>query len=328
MDIKQSLIEHSPTTIAILLLLVLGLASLLLQAYKVIDLFGNITDIWIWFAAAVIGIAFGLIAKGSTPKEMPKPKTPEKQELRVPYELKTGSTSATISVSERPQTSSTQPVPVYSPEQKNYRKKVRDDLIRIRQELGRPVERTAIEFQSWNAFPKPDPRPKNIGYKRQFDAIESLSTVLNNRNNHLDDTALDDDCIVEYVKLRETGFLNVDPVDLERQRERMRFVYSPLHSAIVSMREGKDDVRRGFTTGTPLHPWKDYSEIRQKIIGVFSNYIDLVDNKRVLDGWIKNEKDLRNNKFWLGDNAYDWFDAIEEEYERINSDLTTKRFLS
>jgi len=108
---------------------------------------------------------------------------------------------------------------------------------------------------------------------------------------------------------------------LERQRERMTLVYSPLHSAVVSMREGKADLRRGFTQGTPIHPWKTYPEIPQRIIDIFSSHIDLVENKRVLNGWVQNEGDLRKHDFWLGQKAYDWFDAIEEEYSRIDLEL-------
>ncbi|MGA8856903.1 MAG: hypothetical protein WB643_07035 [Candidatus Bathyarchaeia archaeon] len=103
--------------------------------------------------------------------------------------------------------------PVYSQEQKNYRKKVRYDLFRIRREMSYPWERRAIQFESWNSFVKPDPRPANINNQTQFGVIQNFSTALNNRNDHLIDTTLDDDCIAEYVKIRKTGFLSDDSTE-------------------------------------------------------------------------------------------------------------------
>jgi hypothetical protein len=109
------------------------------------------------------------------------------------------------------------PEPIYSSEQKNFRKKVRYDLFRIRREMSYPWERRAIQFKSWNAFVKPDPRPNDINNPTQFNVIENFSNALNKRNDHLIDTTLDDDCVAEYVNIRKTGFLADDsPADRPR----------------------------------------------------------------------------------------------------------------
>ncbi len=100
------------------------------------------------------------------------------------------------------------PESAYGYMQKNYRRSVRDDLFRIRQELYPTTQRRDIQFKSWNSFPKPDPRKDWIDNQPQFDAIENFSRTLNNRNDNLKDITLDDDCIAEYVNVRKTGFLD------------------------------------------------------------------------------------------------------------------------
>ena len=116
-------------------------------------------------------------------------------------------------VSERSQTPSTRPEPIYSSEQKDYRKKVRTELFKIRQELKNTTVRQAIQFQSWNSFPQPDPRPDDIHNPTQFRAIENFSTVMSRRNDNLKTPAFsdcNDDCIAHYVIIRKTGFLEPD----------------------------------------------------------------------------------------------------------------------
>ena len=108
---------------------------------------------------------------------------------------------------------------------------------------------------------------------------------------------------------------------LDRLRDRMQYVYGPLHSAVVSMREGKDAVPKGYTVGTPLNAWSKYPEIMQRIIDVFSKYPNLVENERVWKGWTQKEHELREEKFWLGAEVYEWFDAIEDEYNQLDSEL-------
>jgi len=61
------------------------------------------------------------------------------------------------------------------------------------------------------------------------------------------------------------------------------------------------------------------------VIEIFTNYPDLVDNDRVWKGWIRKEGELRERKFWLGGDVYEWFDAIEEEYRRIDLELKSAR---
>lgn len=104
-------------------------------------------------------------------------------------------------------------------------------------------------------------------------------------------------------------------------QDQLRFVYGPLHSAVLSMKAGRDSIPE-FTVGTPINAWTQYPEITGHIIDIFSSYPHLVDNDRVLKGWIRKESELRKAKeFWLDKNAYEWFDNIENEYERIRLEI-------
>jgi hypothetical protein len=47
----------------VLLFVIIGLVTAILQLTKVINILTNLTDIYIWIAAAVIGLAFGLIVR-------------------------------------------------------------------------------------------------------------------------------------------------------------------------------------------------------------------------------------------------------------------------
>lgn len=49
--------------VGVLLFIVVALATILLQILKVIDILASITDIWIWIAAAAIGVSFNLLTK-------------------------------------------------------------------------------------------------------------------------------------------------------------------------------------------------------------------------------------------------------------------------
>jgi hypothetical protein len=112
---------------------------------------------------------------------------------------------------------------------------------------------------------------------------------------------------------------------MKRQEERMRLVYGPLYSAVSSMRQRENDPHRSFTVGTRFNPWTRYPEIMQKVIDVFVNFPDLVENDKVWKGWADNEDKLRTRDFWLGGKElYEWFDAIEEEFHRIDSELRAR----
>ena len=114
-------------------------------------------------------------------------------------------------------------------------------------------------------------------------------------------------------------------IHMKRQEERMRLVYDPLHSAITSMRLDENDPERTRTVGTPFNPWNKYPEIMRQVIDVFSRNPHLVENDRVWKGWQDNESQLRDEKLWLGGKQlYEWFDAIEEEYRLIDSELNAR----
>ena len=80
-------------------------------------------------------------------------------------------------------------------------------------------------------------------------------------------------------------------------------------------------MARGYTVGTPFNAWSKYPEIMQHIIDIFSNYPNWIDNERVWKGWTQKEHELRKGEFWLGSEVYEWFKAIEEEYNQIDSEL-------
>jgi len=200
------IIRYPLVIIGSLIVVLVLISALLLQKYGWIDVVTNSTDIFLFvIALPLLSFAFGLIIRGLTKHSTTTRLEPQEKQM---------------------QTLATTPEPIYSHEQERYRKAVRDDLIRIRQELNPPnKERRAIQFQSWNAFTQPDPRPDGINNPDQFKATESFSTVLNSRNDHLNDTTLDDDCIVEYVKIRKTRFLDVHELgaaEIELKKEQMR----------------------------------------------------------------------------------------------------------
>lgn len=117
-----------------------------------------------------------------------------------------------------------------TPRQLKYRSELRDALGHILIELYHIERPDLVQFESWNAFPKPDPRPSDINNSKQFQVIENLSTALNKRNNYVNEKgpefhgdfrseflSLNNQCIVMYEKVRETGFLDPDVAATEQQ---------------------------------------------------------------------------------------------------------------
>jgi hypothetical protein len=136
--------------------------------------------------------------------------------------------------------------------QLRYRAEVRDDLVRIGRELHDIKEPRPIQFESWNAFIHPDPRGPDINNKLQYDAIQNFSTVLNKRNDHLHGNVflrLTHECVVEYEKIRATGFLSPDLPE-ELAQENMLQVYTraeierkfPFDSFISKVKRGGELV--------------------------------------------------------------------------------------
>jgi hypothetical protein len=143
-------------------------------------------------------------------------------------------------------------------------------------------------------------------------AMAAVANYLLNRPKSVDDYGV---AMMRQIKRLQSE------AKLDRLRDRMEYVYAPLYSAVVSMREGKDVLPKGYTAGTPFNAWSKYPEIMQRIIDIFSNYPNLVENERVWKGWTQKESELREGEFWLGREVYEWFDAIEDEYHRIDSEL-------
>jgi hypothetical protein len=180
-----------------LLIALVGAITIALQALKVIDVLTNLTDIWFWIAAVMLGIAANLLTKGITIGEK-KPKPPE-------------GVSPIVGSKE---------VEPLGQRQLEYRAEVRADLHRIALELYDIKEPRLIQFESWNAFTQPDPRQSDIHNAAQYDAIQNLSTALNARNKYVNGKiihgdqdrkflGLNNQCIAMYEKVRETGFLDV-----------------------------------------------------------------------------------------------------------------------
>jgi hypothetical protein len=154
-------------------------------------------------------------------KPLPLPKPSEKAELRVPFEYKVGSTSATISVSDNPLAPRTvTPEPrlplVLTLIQFKYREEVRAELLRIHIPLYNVITRQPIQFKSWNELREPNFHTLKhdlIAIKEQDEVIESFSTALNRRNDNLWQPKfeeLNDECISRYVDIRRTGFFDSD----------------------------------------------------------------------------------------------------------------------
>jgi hypothetical protein len=179
--------EHAKTAIAVLLLVLVGAVTLILQLAGKFDIIASLSEIWMLVAAAIVGFAAYLLTSGMS-KERTATRADDASLIARPL------------VAAEP----------HSPRQLRYRGEVRTDLIRIEVELHDIKRRNSIQFQSWNAFAKPDTRQDDINNKLQFDAIEDFSTVLNRRNDHLNDyefERLNNECIVSYEKIRGTGFL-------------------------------------------------------------------------------------------------------------------------
>jgi predicted transcriptional regulator len=64
----------------------LGAIAVILQLIGVVNLLTQLTEIFIWIAAAVIGVCFGLITKGGTWKEGKITLKPEGATAQVPNE--------------------------------------------------------------------------------------------------------------------------------------------------------------------------------------------------------------------------------------------------
>jgi hypothetical protein len=100
----------------------------------------------------------------------------------------------------------------HNPEQLRYRARVRNDLTRIRAELYKEKQEP-IQFESWDAFPQPDTRQRDLNNDAQFTIIQNLSHFLNERNNHLNDVdfqRLSDECVAAYLEIQKIGFLDAD----------------------------------------------------------------------------------------------------------------------
>ena len=103
--------RYSFVIIGFLIVALVLISGLLLQNYKWIDVFTNSTDIFLFvIALPLLTFAFGLIIRGTIrpsvtqPLQLPKPhEKPQGVQLVIPFgELKVGSTSATIAVSDKP----------------------------------------------------------------------------------------------------------------------------------------------------------------------------------------------------------------------------------
>jgi hypothetical protein len=155
-----------------------------------------------------------------------------------------------------PETMPASIVPViHSDRQFKYRNQVRDNLVGMRTQLYNINLQENIQFESWNAFMQPDQRKEDIHDDAQYLAIQNFSTILNKRNNHLNDPMfpeLNDECIALYVKIKATGFLDVaDPltqgkvvpkaVELDHRFDHVQvYLFYPFHYCIphVSKRLG------------------------------------------------------------------------------------------
>jgi hypothetical protein len=154
---------------------------------------------------------FGLKVPQSKLDVLPKPS--EKPELRLPFEYKVGSTSATISVSDAPLALT--PL-VLTLRQFKYREEVRAELKQIYWPLYDVVVRKRIEFKSWNELREPNfhtVKHDLTAIEGQDKAIEVFSTSLNRRNDDLFTPKfeeLNEECIMRYADIRKSGFFDPD----------------------------------------------------------------------------------------------------------------------
>ena len=107
-----------------------------------------------------------------------------------------------------------------------------------------------------------------------------------------------------------------DEVNVEKLTDLLNLVYVPLYSAVLEMKEGKATFpHTNLTVGNLQNPWSSNPKIIQQVVDVFEKYSALIENDDVRKGWDRNKDQLREGKFWYGEDTRKWLESIEKEYQ-------------
>lgn len=110
---------------------------------------------------------------------------------------------------------------------------------------------------------------------------------------------------------------------LERVTDQLKLVYTPLQSAVLEMKEGKDVLPGWYgLVGNYNNPWTLNRKITDLVVDVFTNHLALIENEKVRKGWEENKDMLRKGEFWYGERQYRWLETIEKEYDRLKLERT------
>jgi hypothetical protein len=196
--------------IAILLIALVGAMTVALQVLKMIDVLASVTEIWIWIAAILLGIASNLLTKGITVGQKGQ---------QLPSGESIGSSSAIPSIEEAKEgsdISETEPKLAYL--KLGFQSSVKRDLLEIEPQLNFKDPKH-IDFKSWNEIGT-DLKKQYIDNETVYGLVENIAKLVNEWNNDLDRASLlmlrpdsniylyIQSCGKYYAKLREIGFLN------------------------------------------------------------------------------------------------------------------------
>lgn len=217
-DVVETIGRHPRLTIAVLIIALVAIGTAYLQSQKAINVFANLTEIWIFAVALpLLSLALALIIRHPRGEQKPAPIPPVSTTPTIPIGLSAGRTTVEV-VKPIPLVPTTGPL-VLSLKQFKYREEVRAELIRIHIPLALSYDaklRKPIQFKSWNELREPNFHTLKhdlIAIKEQDEAIESFSTALNRISDNLWQPNFDelyDECITRYAAIRKTGFFNPD----------------------------------------------------------------------------------------------------------------------
>lgn len=186
--IRYSLKANRSKTLGILILVGVVAITLALLAYGVFDFTISFSNLWLWIAAALVGLALNLLTK-DTRQTRPQ---------------------VSPATSQPPQSAAE--VEIQSAEQVEYRARVREALRSIRPKLEILEPPQVIEFATWNTE---EALRKQQLMGRYHQLVEKFSSALNKRNDEarrgphvsLKFADYSRECINVYQEIEDASFL-------------------------------------------------------------------------------------------------------------------------
>ncbi len=201
---KESLSEKFNRSVrisGILGLALLAAIAIILEQARVIDILANLTDIFTWIAAPIVGFCFGLIAKGGTWKgggKLSLRQKPKATPMLIP-EVQPYTPTPALEGLDR--------ADLITRAMLGYRGLLKLDLLDIAKKFDNEEQ---LQFPSWNNT-QPELKKQLIGDDDLYNALQDFSSSLNDRNNSvgkLNFEIWNNRCKNHYDKLIQWGFVN------------------------------------------------------------------------------------------------------------------------